>query len=330
MNSNDLTERYIYAVTKQLPHAIRKDVAKELFSLVGDMLEERCGELVPTDKDVRMVLTELGTPTELAQKYSQDATACLIGQPYYSQYKFVLRIVLLSVALGLTVSGIVSIVTGNVGNGYIAAAKWIAELINGLATAFAFVTLLFAFFYRKGIALDINDDSLNSLPPVPQNSYRIGKAEPIADIILSAAFTAVFLFAPQIIAAYVWENGAYTVVPVFGPELARYNITIIMLGVIGLFKGSVALLEGAYTPRLMRVTLAANFFSGAMWVAWLYSGRVINPDFIDTMKNLFPSTDDVFLVTIFSNINRVVLGFVLFALVLDTGDALYKWYKSKQ
>ncbi|MEG0854259.1 MAG: hypothetical protein RSF82_10330 [Angelakisella sp.] len=330
MNNNDLTERYIYAVTKQLPHAIRKDVAKELFSLVGDMLEERCGELVPTDKDVRMVLTELGTPTELAQKYSQDATACLIGQPYYSQYKFVLKIVLFAVTLGLVVSGVVSVVMGNTGNGFVAAAKWIAELINGLATAFAFVTLLFAFFYRKGIALDINDDSLNSLPPIPQNKYRIGKVEPIVDIILAAVFTAVFLFAPQVLSAYIMENGVYTVVPVFGPELARYNITIIMLGVIGIFKGSVALLEGAYTPRFMRVALIANLFSGALWVAWLYSGKVINPAFIDAMKTLFSSTNDTFLVTTFSNVNRIFLAFVLFALVLDTGDALYKWYKSRQ
>lgn len=63
---HELIERYLYAVTKQLPAKSRRDIERELRSLIGDMLEERCGEIAPTERDIRVVLTELGTPTELA------------------------------------------------------------------------------------------------------------------------------------------------------------------------------------------------------------------------------------------------------------------------
>lgn len=54
---NDLIERYIYAVTKRLPQKVQKDISDELRTLIDDMLVERCGELVPEEKDIRVVLT---------------------------------------------------------------------------------------------------------------------------------------------------------------------------------------------------------------------------------------------------------------------------------
>lgn len=104
---HDLIERYIYAVTKRLPAKSREDISQELRGLIDDMLAERCGQRTPTDKDVRVVLTELGSPSELHAKYDEDADKCLIGQPYYSTYKFVLKIVLISVAVGMTVSNLI-------------------------------------------------------------------------------------------------------------------------------------------------------------------------------------------------------------------------------
>ena len=47
----DLIERYIYAATKRLPKKQREDVAQELRGLIDDMLNERCKEVTPTEKD---------------------------------------------------------------------------------------------------------------------------------------------------------------------------------------------------------------------------------------------------------------------------------------
>lgn len=77
--NNDLIERYIYAVTKYLPRKNKDDIKEELTGLISDMLDERCGDLPPTEKDVRVVLAELGNPTDLAAKYSPDKDGSLIG-----------------------------------------------------------------------------------------------------------------------------------------------------------------------------------------------------------------------------------------------------------
>ena len=86
MIKNDLTDRYIYAVTKHMKSAMKKDVAAELETIIQDMLEERCGDVTPTERDIKVVLTELGTPAELSSKYKGETQDCLIGQPYYSLY----------------------------------------------------------------------------------------------------------------------------------------------------------------------------------------------------------------------------------------------------
>ena len=146
LNDNDLIERYLYAITRRLPAKQRADVAEELRTLISDMLDERCGNLPPTAKDVRVVLTELGTPGEVVRKYTADEDACLIGQPYYAQYLYVLKIVLACVAGGMLVAGALSLATGAEGGVLGSVLEAVGSLIAALVFAFAFVTLLFAFF----------------------------------------------------------------------------------------------------------------------------------------------------------------------------------------
>lgn len=49
-----------------LPRASRADIEQELRTLIDDLLEERCAGREPTEKDLRVVLTDLGTPAETA------------------------------------------------------------------------------------------------------------------------------------------------------------------------------------------------------------------------------------------------------------------------
>ena len=72
MNKNEQIERYVYAVVRQLPAKQRGDIELELKSLINDMLEERCGDVTPTERDVNVVLAELGKPSELAARYDPD------------------------------------------------------------------------------------------------------------------------------------------------------------------------------------------------------------------------------------------------------------------
>ena len=55
MVKNDLIDRYIYAVTKHMKSAMKKDVAAELETIIQDMLEERCEDVTPTERDIKVV-----------------------------------------------------------------------------------------------------------------------------------------------------------------------------------------------------------------------------------------------------------------------------------
>ena len=64
MSVQELKERYVYAVSRLLPHKMREDISAELDTLIEDMLEERCQDRPAEEKDLRVVLAELGSPSE--------------------------------------------------------------------------------------------------------------------------------------------------------------------------------------------------------------------------------------------------------------------------
>ena len=173
-------------------------MAAELETIIQDMLEERCEDVIPTERDIKVVLTELGTPNELASKYKGETQDCLIGQPYYSLYVYVLKIVTVCISGGMLLAQIMAALTSHT-IWYIAIYRTIGGIFGGILTGFAFVTLLFAFFYKKGIKVDGLNDGIDNLPPVPQKSNRISKVDAIVGIVFSVIFTLVFLVCPQIL-----------------------------------------------------------------------------------------------------------------------------------
>lgn len=313
---NDLIERYLYAVTNGMSPKIREDVAKELRGLIDDMLSERCGDQPPTEKDIRVVLTELGSPQELQEKYDGDGKNCLIGQPYYRTYKLVLKIVLVCAAFGITLANVLlQLMEPQVW--YAAAAGWLAMLLQTVLGAFALVTLLFAFFYRKGIRIS-EPFNFDNLPPVPKKKQTISKWECIFGIGFSVLFTVVFLAAPQIICV---SNGhAGELIPLFRPEAMQSSWFIIVLfALCDISREAVKLMDGRYTRRVLVVTVADNLLSVILAVWWLTGFELINPAFTESMATLF-SEGPRFIEGLFRNFHHFFLGVMIFALLLDTVD----------
>lgn len=80
MVKNDLIDRYIYAVTKHMKSAMKKDVAAELETIIQDMLEERCEDVIPTERDIKVVLEENG---EQGSRMGVPQTSIGSGKQYY-------------------------------------------------------------------------------------------------------------------------------------------------------------------------------------------------------------------------------------------------------
>ena len=319
--NHDLIERYLYAVTKRMDRRQRDDVARELRGLIDDMLAERCDGLTPTEKDIRVVLTELGTPQELYSQYDEDAKKCLIGQPYYSTYKFVLKIVLIAVTIGMTVSSVVLQMLEP--QGWLAmAANWLSMLYNSLLSAFAVVTLLFAFFYHKGIRIT-EPFNFDDLPPVPKKSQEISKWESIAGIGFCVIFVVLFVFTPEVFC--VIREGK--TIALFDIEAIRQTwFLVIAFAVCGITRETVQFMERQYNKKVMVTTLVTNAISAVLSIWWLVGFDVMNQTFLANVKETFAGEDQI-VFTIFGNFDLFFLGILLFALVLDTIDVTVKTLK---
>ncbi|WP_270507884.1 hypothetical protein [Eubacterium limosum] len=321
---NELIDRYVYAVTRRLPARLRNDIDKELHSLIEDMLDARCGGLMPEDRDVRVILTELGTPSELAMRYMPEGRDHLIGPAYYSQYKMVTGIVLASVTFGLVLSGFISFFTDSSEALYFTLFSWIGTLITGLIAAFGAVTFIFAVFERKNIALNFGGSELDSLPPVPEKKSVIPKGEPIAGIIFSVIFCVIFLAAPQIICAKFGTDQPF--IPVFNVDLIHQLWYIfVALTILGIARESFKLYEGRYTKRLAIVTVVTDILSAALTLVLLSSQQILNSAFI---AGASPILSNEVITGILTYFNLFFMAVILFCLLLDMGVTLFKgfWY----
>lgn len=321
---NELIDRYVYAVTRRLPARLRNDIDKELHSLIEDMLEARCDGLLPEDRDVRVILTELGTPSELAMRYMPEGRDHLIGPAYYSQYKMVTGIVLASVTFGLVLSGFISFFTDSSEALYFTLFSWIGTLITGLIAAFGAVTFIFAVFERKNIALNFGGSELDSLPPVPEKKSVIPKGEPIAGIIFSVIFCVIFLAAPQIICAKFGADQPF--IPVFNVDLIHQLWYIfVALTILGIARESFKLYEGRYTKRLAIVTVVTDILSAALTLVLLSSQQILNSAFI---AGASPILSNEVITGILTYFNLFFMAVILFCLLLDMGVTLFKgfWY----
>lgn len=323
--NHDMIERYLYAAAGRMPKKSRADVQAELRGLIEDMLAARCGDASPTDADVRAVLEKLGPPTALAERYAPDAGKNLIGPPYYTAYKFMLRIVLLSVVGGITISQVVLGILGDLpAPWWQALGQWFGVLLSGLAFAFAFVTVLFAIFQRRGVSMPVLY-SLDDLPEVPKEKESVSVGESIFSIILSVLFAIVLLAAPQIFGYYDMNTGAWA--SMFNPDYVRSCWPIILsLCAIGIAIEAFTIYEGRHTMRLALVSVIANVLSLALFLAFFLGGNVMNPVFLQSMQGLFAPEDSIVL-GIFTNLPYILLAIITFALALDTATTFWKAHK---
>ena len=329
MVKDDLIERYIYAVTKHMKSTMKKDVAAELETIIQDMLEERCGDVIPNEHDIKVVLTELGTPAELASKYKGETQDCLIGQPYYSLYVYVLKIVTACIIGGMFLAQVMAAVTSHT-IWYIAIYQTIGGILGGVLTGFAFVTLLFAFFYKKEIKVEGLNDGIDNLPPVPKKTNRISKADAIFGITFSVIFTLVFLVCPQIICIAFVKNGVGVYEPLFNLEYIRQTWYLILaFGILGVIKDSVRLIDGSYTKRVMIVTLITNIIDAVLSIVWLSNGKIMNSAYFDGIEQLF-GEDIAIIPQVFMQFNKVFLAIIIFALVINCIETVVKAAKYRR
>lgn len=314
---NDLIERYIYAATRRLPARQRDDVAQELRTVISDMLTERCGDAVPQEKDIRVVLTELGTPNELAEKYSTDKVNCLIGSPHYLTYKFVASIVVAAASLGVAFALILSHILEPEYTWYAFIGEWLGAIWSTGLQAFAIVTIVFAVLHRKGVSVD-GTKSLDELPSVPKKSEKINRIECCIDIALTVAFTSVLIFAPQILTGFasVSDGGEVLALNLFDLDvLASIVPLLVAIAVVGIGREIVKLIEGRYSKLTAIVITAANIAQIGFSAAILTKNGLFNSEI-----NAYIPNDVSFSMM---SLQYFVLAIIALAMSIEIAKAIY-------
>jgi len=311
---------------------MRPDVEKELDSLIADMLDERCGDILPAEKDVKAVLTELGKPEELAAKYNGEESRALISGINFLYYKQILRIVLPIVVVCVTIGNIVALglnwdaALNPFAQFGLAAGQVMAGIIGGLIFPFAIITFIFAVFERMQVRLD-EGDMFSRLPPVPKGSEKIKPSEAIAGIVFSVAAAVVFLGFPEILG--MWTEGTGWI-PIFVPSVIRSLwVFVVLWACLSIIKESVKLIEGQYTKRLAIASIVCNvliLFSAA--IVFL-NDKIINPEFVNFLNSIITEEDGRAAASmIFGHMNLIIMGALLLGMVVDSIAAAVNAYKS--
>ncbi len=356
MNTREMIERYVYDVVRRLPASQREDISKELKTLIEDMMEERAENGKAERENAEEVLKELGAPFALAEKY-RDGKKYLIGPKYYEQYWFVLKIVLIAVAVGMIIAMIVQGVAQDVtwiANGFgegstqtgmimgsfieniattVGAA--IANIIMGLVQGFAWVTIIFVIIERYSVKVDIKE-AMNGMwkpqdlkdRPVPSESAVIKKGECIAGIVFTVVVIILFNFVPYVMGLWLaGTDGTMHFIPIFNLEtlavlLPLFNICF----VLGIIREALRVAVGRYTLWLGILTVVLNLVALGISCAIFTNPQLWNTGLIDQAAALntgfaeAAGTLNVF----WGYFMQFFVCILIFAFVLDSATALYK------
>ena len=291
---NNLIERYIYAVTRHLPDKEAEEVSREIDELITSMLEERADKLGSEDEKVRQVLAELGSPEAMAREYTGKADDSLIGQPHYSLYLRVLKYVLMAVAIGISIAILVSVISEapftSETDSWVkwtvdAVVEWFTSLTSGLLSGFAWVTIIFAVLYHKGVKLDFDPDDLDDLPEVPEEKARINRGELIGELIFTTLFAILFIALPYINIPILGISAKP--IPLFAPEVLIGVRSLLIASLFAtILEVIVKFVDGRYSLRVFGAMVLANLLSILTVFTWLGNPQAMNPAFAERFQEL--------------------------------------------
>jgi hypothetical protein len=324
-------DRYVYAVTRNLPQKQREDIDRELRTLIEDMMNEQ-EESLSDEQKAERVLLELGDPSILAEKYN-DQKRYLIGPQNFDNYVLVLKIVLGSILLAVSIGFMASFVFSeeeinlvNTISGYL------GGLVSGALQGFAWVTGVFAILEYKGVKTDkksIKDEAwkVSDLPEIPENKALIPKSESIVSIVFSTIFIMILYFAPQYFGVYIpGKDSTYTVIPFFNLEvLDGYKLLLFAAFLTTFIKEALKMIAGRWHLKLS-LSIAALNIAAILIIAVVFSNSGIFNSSLPS--ELLRSSNFKFdAAAVWGIIRKWFLVFFIGGSVIDTIVVLYKGAK---
>lgn len=325
----DIINRYVYAVTRSLPEKQREDIEKELRTLIDDMVEE-LEEADSYESKVKRVLLNLGDPEKLADNY-RESKRYLIGPENYEKYMTILKIVLGSVFIGISVAVILESVFHKPQNIIGIFTSYFATLFSALLQGFAWTTVGFAIAERttsneKSYKMQKNEWTLSDLPEVPVKKAMISPAESIVSILFSTIFMVILYFSPELFAAYISNPNGIAVIPVFSLEiLMGYRILFIVMFILSVLKEVVKLISRRWTVKLAIIVTVLEVVTTVLMLIVFTNRKVWNPNFVSEIIKYTNFSFDFS--SLWPQITTAFIVITVIACILEISTALYKGVK---
>lgn len=283
---NEWIDRYVYAVTKELPESQRSDIDQELHGLIEDMLDQRMQGREATQADIEAVLLELGNPRELADKY-RGHKRYLIGPEIFPTYLSILKIVLFAISIAMLVLFFVRTLMNP--------QQFVQYLVDTLATFISacfqgavWVTGIFAaldYFGVRAKTLTKEESAqwqLSDLPELPDSRRQIQRAEPIAGIIFTLFFGILISYSVNLLGIWTFGADQANKVILFFNEIAFYHYLPYMWVALGasILLETYKLASGRWSLKLIVAEFFAQAISLAMGILAFWKGDIWNANFM--------------------------------------------------
>ena len=339
----DMRERYIYQVIRRIPKNQREEIRMELRELIDEMCEH---------DTIEHVLKKLGEPEKFARQY-RDENSYVIGPKYYDNYIWVLKIVFVCVTVSAIISSLINgmmeqdwagrnisaIINGTVDIAVNMIADTLANLIIGLLTAFGGVTLVFAVMERQNVKIDLKQEktwSPEQLEPVPDKKIQLSRGDSVAGIVFTVLCGGIFIFAPELLGAYVFDNGEFVrSIPLF--NLEEWNLILpFMIAGLGLcfVDEMIRLAAGCYCKVVMVSNVITGILQLILTIVIIKVLPLWNVNFAEETAEAFDreftSKGDIMTYWGTDVISNLVLVVIFVLTLVEMGTTIYKTLRYNQ
>jgi hypothetical protein len=220
---------YLYTIGKYISPAQRDEVLREIESNLYDFLEQNFGQREYTDLEIETAIRSMGHPKKVAEAY-MEGPRCLIGPAYIDTYWLVLKIALIGIAIGLTITSILTI--SNAKDGIQFYIKIFANIWYASLSTIGSITLIFALIqhFNPDEHKTITEDwSLKAIEKAPETQQRVSVLELIIESIFICLFIVVLNQTTPFLTVSIPENKVIPIIDMiqFKPFLIWINIAMI-------------------------------------------------------------------------------------------------------
>lgn len=335
----EIVNRYIYAVTQKLPQNQRADIERELRGLIEDMMEERMDAGVDSNVAAEEVLLELGVPGKLADQY-RGAPRFLIGPEQFDTFTLVLKVVLVSIGISLTVVFGIQVVLApeSILKLFF---SYVCSLFQGVIHGFAWTALSFLLIEFLGVRTgkpvpDARDQWRPSqLPPVPHPKTQIKRVDTIFAIVFSIFFGLLFTFAYDLLGIYIKDaEQGWSRIPFFNKDVyAEYLPLLVVNSVLIVLTECWKLITRKWTTVIIGLRVLVNLVSIVLAFVMFGNLHLWNPDFMDQMAvaGFFDSESARASVeNIWSEVQLRFSMLITLIAVLDIIASVWKWFNIRK